>query len=252
MITHVELGVSSLERSVEFYSRLGFPVRSTMDIDGRRVAVLGPGPAVLKLVEVGFDGRPTEWSSDDLQCGIRHFGMKVADVDGWAARLKAAGVSFVLEPFDAFGDVRIAFFFDPDGAYLELVQGYVRHNNLWSAELAKLEVDGDRDWDGSPRFDHVAITVPDLDEALSCYRDRHGFGGIGQLVRPPDERGFLITNLRAGPTTTLEIFTFDQPTTRRTGGHEPDRLGLRAIGVRGVNVDEIGAGDVPLSVELES
>jgi catechol 2,3-dioxygenase-like lactoylglutathione lyase family enzyme len=248
IITHVELGVANLERSVEFYSRLGFPVRSTMDIDGRRVATLGPGPAVLRLVEVGPDGRPTEWSADDLQCGIRHFGMKVADVDAWASRLKAAGVPFAMEPFDAFGDVRIAFFFDPDGAYLEFVQGYVRHNNLWSAELARQEVDGDRGWDGSPRFDHVAITVPDLDEALAFYRDRLGFGVIGQLVRPPDERGFLITNLRAGPTTTLEIFTFGAPTVRRGGVGEPDRLGLRSIGVRGVDVDTIGAGDVPLSV----
>jgi catechol 2,3-dioxygenase-like lactoylglutathione lyase family enzyme len=248
IITHVELGVANLERSVEFYSRLGFPVRSTMDVDGRRVAILGPGPAVLRLVEVGPDGRPSEWSTDDLQCGIRHFGMKVADVDGWASRLKAAGVPFAMEPFDAFGDVRIAFFFDPDGAYLELVQGYVRHNNLWSAELAQQEVDGDRGWDGSPRFDHIAITVPDLDEALAFYSDRLGFGRIGQLVRPPDERGFLITNLRAGPTTTLEIFTFGAPTVRRSGAGEPDRLGLRAIGVQGVDVDTIGAGDVPLSV----
>jgi catechol 2,3-dioxygenase-like lactoylglutathione lyase family enzyme len=248
IITHVELGVANLERSVDFYSRLGFPVQSTMDSNGRRVAILGPGPAVLRLVEVGPDGRPTEWSADDLQCGIRHFGMKVSDVDEWASRLKAAGVPFTMEPFDAFGDVRIAFFFDPDGAYLELVQGYVRHNNLWSAELAQQEVDGDRGRDGSPRFDHVAITVPDLDEALAFYRDRLGFGGIGQLVRPPDERGFLITNLRAGPTTTLEIFSFGAPTVRRSGVDEPNRLGLRSIGVRGVDVDKIGVGDVPLSV----
>jgi catechol 2,3-dioxygenase-like lactoylglutathione lyase family enzyme len=246
MISHLELGVSRLERSVEFYAMLGLPLQSIVD----GVATVGHGPAVLRLVEVGPDARPTDWSSDDLQCGIRHFGMKVADVDEWAARLKAAGVRFAMEPFEAFGDVRIAFFFDPDGAYLELVEGYVRHNNLWSAELARQEVDGDRDWDGSPRFDHVAITVPDLDEALGFYRDRLGFGGIGQLVRPPDERGFLITNLRAGPTTTLEIFTFDLPTTRRPTAAEPGRLGLRAIGVHGARAGEIGVGDVPLrSVE---
>lgn len=249
MITNIEIGVSHLDRSVEFYSGLGFPVTSsTVDSDGHAVAVLGPGPAVLRLVEIGPDGRRSEWDADDVQCGIRHFGMKVADVDAWSSRLKAAGVPFELEPFDAFGDVRIAFFFDPDGAYLEFVQGYVQHNNLWSASLAQQEVDGDQDWDGAPRFDHVAITVPDLDEALACYGDRLGFGGIGQLVQPADERGFLITNLRAGPTTTLEMFTFEAPTVRRTGKREPDRLGLRAIGVRGVDVDQFGAGDVPLTV----
>ena len=246
-MTYVELGVSNLGRSLELYSDLlGFPLRmSTVDSAGRPMAVLGSGPAVLHLVEVGPGGRPSVWDANDLQCGIRHFGMKVADVDAWAGRLKAAGLSFALDPFDAFGGVRIAFFFDPDGAYLELVQGYVRHNNLWSAELAQQEVDGDRGWDGAPRFDHVAVTVPDLNEALELYTGRLGLGGVGQLVRPGEERGFLITNLRAGAAT-LEVFTFDQPTFRRTGGAEPDRLGLRAIGVRGVDGTELGPGDVPL------
>lgn len=245
-MTYVELGVSDLERSLELYSGLlGFPVRSsTVDSVGHRVTVLGSGSGGLRLVEVGPGGRPSEWDANDLQCGIRHFGMKVADIDAWAGQLKAAGVPFALDPFDAFGGVRIAFFFDPDGAYLELVHGYVQHNNLWSAELAQQEVDGDRDWDGAPRFDHVAVTVPDLDEALEVYT-RLGFAGVGQLVRPDDERGFLITNLRAGAGI-LEVFTFDEPTFRRDGGAEPDRLGLRAIGLRGVDGDELGPGDVPL------
>jgi catechol 2,3-dioxygenase-like lactoylglutathione lyase family enzyme len=248
MLNHVELGVASLSRSLELYADLlGFPVQeSTVDSSGRAVAVLDCGPGTLRLLEVGDGGRPSDWDRDDLQCGIRHFGMKVADVDVWARRLRDAGVTFALDPFDAFGDVRIAFFFDPDGAYLELVQGYVRHNNLWSAELVQAEVDGDHGWDGSPRFDHVAVTVPDLDEALEHYSGRLGFRGVGQLVRPEEERGFLITNLRAGAGT-LEVFTFDRPTFRRTGPADPDRLGLRAIGVRGVLSDELGPGDVPLT-----
>jgi catechol 2,3-dioxygenase-like lactoylglutathione lyase family enzyme len=146
--------------------------------------------------------------------------------------------------------VRIAFFADPDGGCLELVQGYVQHNNLWSAELARREVDGDRDWDGTPRFDHVAITVPDIAEAMRFYSDGLGFGGIGQLVRDGDENGFLITNLRAGDTTTLEVFSFDTPTSDRPGTGETDRLGLRAIRIRGTGPQppEAGPGDVPLGV----
>jgi catechol 2,3-dioxygenase-like lactoylglutathione lyase family enzyme len=197
-ISYVEIGVANLERSLDLYSGLlGFPVvQSTEDPD--RTATLGPGPARLRLIEVGPGGAPNAWHPDDRQCGIRHFGMKVADIDAWARRLTAAGVSFVVEPVDAFGGVRIGFFHDPDGSYLELVQGYVQHNNLWSPELAKAEIDLDRGWDGSPRFDHIAITVPDLDDALAVYSGLLGFGGIGQLVRPTEPRGFLITNLRAG------------------------------------------------------
>jgi catechol 2,3-dioxygenase-like lactoylglutathione lyase family enzyme len=224
MMTGVEIGVSNPDRSMEFYhGLLGLPD------DGR-----------VRLVEAD---RPNPWQADDLHCGIRHFGMKVADIDAWAARLTAAGVEFALKPVDAFGDVRIAFFFDPDGAYLELVQGYVRHNNLWSAELARQEIDGDRDWDGAPRFDHVAITVPDLAEALEFYTGL-GFGAVGQLVRPADERGFLITNLRGGAGV-LEIFSFGQPTRMPAGQGD---LGLRAIGVRGPDAELTGPGGVTLRV----
>ncbi|MGH8882580.1 MAG: VOC family protein, partial [Stackebrandtia sp.] len=205
-IAYIELGVSDLDRSLELYSGLrGFPViESTVDSNGHRISALGPGPAVLRLVELPA-GRPTDWHPDDRQCGIRHFGMKVADIDAWTARLKSAGIPFAVDPIDAFGGVRIAFFFDPDGAYLELVQGYVQHNNLWSAELAQQELDADHTWDGSPRFDHIAITVPDLPTSLTLYTAL-GLTPIGQLIHPQEPRGFLITNLRATPAT-LEIFT---------------------------------------------
>ena len=250
VLTYVEIGVADLGRAEEFYSGLlGFPVaKTTVDTDGHRVVSLGTGPAVVRLIEVGPAGLASGWEPDNRQRGIRHFGMKVAGIDTWASRLAAAGVAFDLEPFDAFGGVQIAFFRDPDGACLELVQGYVQHNNLWSAELAQQEVDADRGWDGTPRFDHVAITVPDLDSALAVYAGRLGFGGIGQLIRPDDdpERGFLITNLRAGSATTLEVFTFDQPVFPCPGVGEPERLGLRAIGIRGLAADELAPGDVPL------
>jgi catechol 2,3-dioxygenase-like lactoylglutathione lyase family enzyme len=226
-MTYLEIGVSHLDRALELYSGLlGFALtESTVDSDGHRVAVLGNG-ATLRLVEVGPEGTPSKWDEDNRQCGIRHFGMKVADIDAWTHRLKAAGLTFALDPVDAFGDVRIAFFFDHDGTYLELIQGYVQHNNLFSATLAQAEIDADQNWDGSPRFDHIALTVPDLDAALAFYQPL-GFAPIGQLVQPAEPRGFLITNLRAGPVT-LELFTF---TATFPGPTQPG-LGLRAIGLR--------------------
>lgn len=249
---YVEIGVGDLDRSEEFYAGvLGFEVAATEQVDGRPARWLGDGRARIRLVEVGSAGRSSGWDPDDLQCGIRHFGMKVADVDAWMARVAASGAAIATEPKDAFGGVRIAFFFDPDGAYLELVQGYVQHNNLWSAELAEEEVVADRDWDGSPRFDHVAVTVPDLAKAREFYEGQLGFGGVGQLVRDDDPRGFLITNLRAGPGV-LEVFTYDSPTHRRDGVGEPDRLGLRSVGlsVPGAAAPgrQVGPGDVPVDL----
>jgi catechol 2,3-dioxygenase-like lactoylglutathione lyase family enzyme len=254
-MAYVEIGVTDLDRSEEFYAGLlGLPGgTSGTGADGRRVRWLGPGePGAgrVKLVELGPGAEPTAWDRDDLQRGIRHFGLKVRDIDATAARLRDAGVEFAVEPFDAFGGVRIAFFFDPDGSYLEFVQGHVQHNNLWSAELAEQEVAAYRDWDGTPRFDHVAVTVPDLDEAFGYYRDQLDFGVVGQLVRDDDQRGFLITNLRGGAGT-LEVFTYTPPTHSRHAD-ATDRLGIRAIGVRVPDGHPtgrvVGPGDVPLDL----
>ncbi len=255
-MAYVEIGVSDLDRSEEFYvGLLGLSAQGPIeDADGRRVRWLGSDAShagSVRLVELGPDARPTSWGRDDLQRGIRHFGLKVRDIDAMIARLDTAGVEVAVKPFDAFGGVRIAFFFDPDGAYLEFVQGHVQHNNLWSADLAEQEVAAYRDWDGTPRFDHIAVTVPDLDEAFGFYRDQLGFGVVGQLVRDDDERGFLITNLRGGAGT-LEVFTYTPPTHPRDGDADAtDRLGIRAIGVRAPDERAgrvTGPGDVPLDL----
>ncbi|MEQ4205957.1 VOC family protein [Actinopolymorpha sp. B9G3] len=258
-MSYVEIGVTELGRSEEFYAGLLGLATGTLSEDdhGRRVRWLGSGDAPhagrVKLVELGADARPTSWERDDLQRGIRHFGLKVRDIDAAVATLAAAGVELAVKPFDAFGGVRIAFFFDPDGAYLEFVQGHVQHNNVWSEGLVAEEAAAYQDWDGTPRFDHVAVTVPDLDGALDVYRDQLGFGVVGQLVRPEDERGFLITNLRAGAGT-LEVFTYGVATHRREGDAlvertgADNRLGIRRVGVAaaaGVEAGSlVGPGDV--------
>ncbi len=266
-LSYVEIGVSDLDRSREFYSGLlELPehtggVTDQAGTPGRQCLLGTPDFGVVRLVEVGPGGRPSGWERDDLQCGIRHFGLKVRGIDGWVERLRAAGVEFATEPFDAFGKVRIAFFFDPDGAYLELVDGYVHHTETWTPELAEAEVAGDADWDGRPRFDHVAVTVPDVDEALGFYRDRLGFGVVGRQVRPDDPRGYLITNLR-GESGTFEVFSYSVPTHARDSVGGADRLGIRAVGVRfgesgTLTVDTardgqvVGSGDVPVHLVAE-
>jgi catechol 2,3-dioxygenase-like lactoylglutathione lyase family enzyme len=255
-MSYVEIGVADLDRSEEFYAGLlGLTAfEQTEDAAGRSVRSLGSGtparPGRVNLVELGPGARATSWDRDDLQRGIRHFGLKVRDIDAAVGRLADAGVEIAAGPFDAFGGLRIAFFFDPDGSYLEFVQGFVQHNNVWSEGLAAEEVTAYEDWDGTPRFDHVAVTVPDLDEALDVYRDQLGFGVVGQLVRPEDERGFLITNLRAGAGT-LEVFTYGVATHPREGdAWADDRLGIRRVGVEahaGAGAGAVvGPGDVPI------
>ncbi|WP_189935949.1 VOC family protein [Streptomyces sulfonofaciens] len=230
-MSHVEIGVRDLTRSQEFYGGLlGFtPVPAE---SGGDTLVMQAGEARVRLVEAGPGGTPSGWVDDDLQRGFRHFGLKVDEVDARVARLAEAGVEIRVQPLDAFGGVRLAFFADPDGAHLEFVSGPLQYQPLWSPELAAEEeaslVGG---WDGEPRFDHVAVTVADLDQALAYYRDTLGIPVVGQLDRrDQDERGFVITYFRAGRTV-IEVFSFDAGTAPNPWQPEPDLLGIRAIGI---------------------
>ncbi|MEB3371655.1 VOC family protein [Saccharopolyspora mangrovi] len=227
-IRHVEIGCRNLARSQEFYTGLlGFTELARES----GISWLDAGPARVKLVEVG-EGDLGGWAPDDLQCGMRHFGMKVGDVDARAAELRDAGVEFTTHPKDAHGDVRITFFTDPDGTLLEFVEGAVRHDETHSPELAAedLAAHQTRPRDAGPVFDHIAVTVPDLQEALDFYVRTLGARVIGKLIRTDDPRGFVITNLRLGDVV-LEVFSFRNDTAPSTWSAGQSRLGLRSIGL---------------------
>lgn len=205
------VGATDLERSKDFYcGTLGFEDLGTRVVDpvkGVRRCRLESGGRFLELETVP-EPDETAWVRDDLQLGVRHIGMKVDDVDSWAERVRATGAHFTMEPKDAFGDVRITFFEDPDGTLLEFVQGNVNYNKRWSDDLADAEAAVPVP--SHPRFDHVAISVADLDAAVDFYQQHLGFGVIGQLLRDDDPRGFVITYFQAGAAV-LEVFSFAQP-----------------------------------------
>jgi catechol 2,3-dioxygenase-like lactoylglutathione lyase family enzyme len=227
-IRHVEIGCRNLARSQEFYTGLlGF----TETARESGVSWLDAGPARIKLVEIG-EGDLGGWAPDDLQCGMRHVGMKVGDVDAQAARLREAGVEFTAHPKDAHGNVRITFFTDPDGTLLEFVEGAVRHDETYSPELAAEDVaaHNNRPREAGPVFDHIAVTAPDLQEALDFYVRTLGAKVIGKLIRSDDPRGFVITNLRLGDAV-LELFTFRRETAPSPWSAGQSRLGLRAVGL---------------------
>jgi catechol 2,3-dioxygenase-like lactoylglutathione lyase family enzyme len=232
-IQYVEIGAADLSRSLDFYQDLlGFRAAAEAPVPPEPgVRWLSAGPALVRLVDVGA-GDLGGWEGDDLQRGIRHLGMKVGDVDLQAERLRDAGVRFTLGPIDAVGDVRLAFFTDPDGTLLEIIDGHLHYHETWSPEIADRERDAaaHRPRTAGPSFDHVAVTVSDLDATLAFYRDTLGYEVIGQLDHAEDSRGFLITYLQAGDAV-LEVFTFRAPTTANPWTPEGARLGLRGIGI---------------------
>jgi catechol 2,3-dioxygenase-like lactoylglutathione lyase family enzyme len=208
-IDRILIGVADVRRSVDFYSRyLGAAVVGTPTETGATIDVV---TAVIEFARLDSP-RASTWKGDDLQRGFRHIGFKVADLEARVARLKGGDVPFHLDPLDAEGEVRITFFFDPDGTLLELVQGDLQyHAVIDEAGVAAERALGIPD---RPRFDHIAITVEALAATEEFYRDL-GFGNIGTIDQPADPRGFGINYLRAGDTV-LEVFTYEAEKESRT------------------------------------
>ena len=210
-IRSVLINTTDVNRSVDFYTRhLGLEAREVTE-DG---AVLDAVTATLELRRVDTS-TPSSWEPDDLQQGFRHVGFKVSDLDARVAALHEAGAEFHLEPIHAEGDVRITFFYDPDGTLLELVEGPLQYHEVYDRDAVQ------GDWGlgdpERPRFDHVAETVDDIATTVTYYADL-GFILMSGIHQPADPRGFEINYLRAGDTS-LEVFTFDTALSRRELQH---------------------------------
>jgi catechol 2,3-dioxygenase-like lactoylglutathione lyase family enzyme len=240
-ISAILINVRDIQRSVDFYTThlgaqlVGEVTRDRADLD------LVTATVHLARTE---DSELSTWIPDDLQKGFRHVGFKVAAVDPMVAELDAAGVEFHLRPIDAAGGVRIAFFFDPDGTLLELVEGDVKYHDVH--DVAAVERERSLGAPSRPTFDHLGVTAASLASISERYRS-FGFGLVGSLHHTADPRGFEIDYLRGGQTI-LEVFTFAATTVDRPiqtdaagfagltiaagdGGHEGTSAALgRAVG----------------------
>ncbi|WP_327634449.1 VOC family protein [Kribbella sp. NBC_00482] len=209
-IKNVVVNCTDVQRSVEYYTRF-LELRVVGEPTAQR-AVLDAVTATVELRAVSNDRGQSTWSPDDLQKGFRHIGFKVDRIDERAGVLKDAGVEFKLDPLDAEGNVRICFFYDPDGTLLELIQGDLEYAEvLDAAGVARERSLGVPE---RPRFDHVAVTIEDRDATAAHYHEHHGFDFIGTIEQPHDSRGFHIGYLKGGETV-LEVFTYDVPKTSR-------------------------------------
>jgi catechol 2,3-dioxygenase-like lactoylglutathione lyase family enzyme len=219
-IETVVINVGNVGRSVDFYTR--FLDASPVGEVTEEHAILNVVTADIELVADGAGVR-SSWDPDDTQRGFRHVGFMVRNLDELAAQLKAADVRFHIDPLDAEGDVRITFFFDPDGTLLEFVEGPLRYHEI--ADEDGVQADWALGVPDRPRFHHVALTAADL-RATEAHYAPLGYTRIARLHQPNDPRGFEIDYLKAGDSV-LEVFTYQVPTQPR----EPQ---LSAPGFAGV------------------
>lgn len=125
-LDHTAITVSNIEQAVGFYRDvLGCRVLGEIVQDGGNFTIvyLQAGEARIELFHFTEEGRSVDRNLTDKDLGFKHIAFRTDDVDAAATALKASGVVFKLEPFDATGGVRIAFFHDPDGNLIELISG---------------------------------------------------------------------------------------------------------------------------------
>jgi catechol 2,3-dioxygenase-like lactoylglutathione lyase family enzyme len=115
--------VADLEKASAFYvDVLGAELRIRSEVHGSAYALLRLGETRVIL----FDKAPYEdVLGKTLPPGFLHDVFEVDDFDAQIARLRAAGVRFIMEPrvIEAeFGRRRIAFFETPDGMRTEVME----------------------------------------------------------------------------------------------------------------------------------
>lgn len=126
-VHHVDLVVSSIERSLPFYSELLGPLgyHRVSEVEGERGETIwyigGPG-TTLGLREAQSESGPY----DRYRIGLHHLAFEVGsrgDVDECADWLRAQGAELESEPqeYTYLPGYYAVFFFDPDGLKLEIV-----------------------------------------------------------------------------------------------------------------------------------
>jgi glyoxylase I family protein len=126
-VHHVDLVVSSIERSLPFYSELLGPLgyHSVGEVEGERGETIwylsGPGTAI-GLRQAQSDSEPY----DRYRIGLHHLAFEAdsrGEVDECAAWLRTQGVELESEPqeYTYIPGYYAVFFYDPDGLKLEIV-----------------------------------------------------------------------------------------------------------------------------------
>ncbi len=120
-IDHLALVTTDVARAARFFTELlGFTEAGRLETptSGLIIFVSLGGTQV----ELFGSGDPQAPVGTDTSVGFQHLALAVDDVDAECARLQAAGVEFSLLPTTVTPGLRIAFFRDPDGNRLELMQ----------------------------------------------------------------------------------------------------------------------------------
>ncbi len=134
-LDHVALTVKDLGEAVKFYSEvLGFQVLKVKEKPelGVAYALLQAGQAVLEIISP-LKGKPLTQkpAGEGLEgvtaklcrrAGFNHISLRVENLEEACERLKGRGVKILMELKPGGGGSKLAFFTDPEGNLVELVE----------------------------------------------------------------------------------------------------------------------------------
>jgi lactoylglutathione lyase len=119
---HTCYRIGEIDRSVEFYEKLGFEVAGRMPIGDEAINVfmVMPGEDMPRL-ELTYNHGIDSYEHGS---GYNHIALAVDDIDGTLERLAGEGIEPEKPPYRPGGRTeghRIAFVRDPDGYRIELI-----------------------------------------------------------------------------------------------------------------------------------
>jgi glyoxylase I family protein len=131
--SHVCVGVSDIERSLDFYRRIfgaeivfdveleGESLESVTSTEGAKGRMIGLliGGAVVELL--GLGAASSTAPRERIRVGYTNISFSVQDLDDAVRRVRALGYEPAGEPV-AIGGVRMFFVADPDGTRVEIVE----------------------------------------------------------------------------------------------------------------------------------
>jgi len=120
---HILIVARDLERSIEFYTLIGFEHLETIERPNDRVAVMRLGGVKIELMNLP-EGKETLRETRRLtDLGFRHIGLKVDDLTAVYERLKdKIGFDSPPRKIAGRGNRMTVFFKDPDGVEMHFVQ----------------------------------------------------------------------------------------------------------------------------------
>ena len=112
-IHHIQIIVKNLDKSIEFYQKLGF-------VEGKHFVKNGIEYVFMELD--GFKLELKESSEEFIQGGIVHIAFEVKNVDEHSRILDEKGIKVTIPPTDGASGGRFCFVKDPDGIDLEFYE----------------------------------------------------------------------------------------------------------------------------------